>query len=48
MPRNKLDPFELRGRSATPPRVAPLRSIGIWLAVAAAIFIVLIVWAALN
>ena len=26
-----LDPFELQGKSATPPRVAPLRTIGIWL-----------------
>ena len=43
-----LDPFELRGRSATPPRVAPLRTVGIWLAVAAAILIVLVIWAALN
>jgi hypothetical protein len=30
----KLDPFELQGKSATPPQVAPLRTIGIWLAVA--------------
>ena len=43
-----LDPFELQGKSATPPRVAPLRTIGIWLAVAAAIFALLFVWAILN
>ncbi len=48
MPSNKLDPFELQGKSATPPRVAPLRTIGIWLTVAAAILIVMIVWAILN
>ncbi len=48
MPWNKLSPFELRGKSATPPRVAPLRTLGIWLGVAAAIFVVLIVWAILN
>ncbi len=48
MPWNKLSPFELQGKSATPPRVAPLRTIGIWLTVAAAILIVMIVWAILN
>jgi len=48
MPSNKLDPFELQGRSATPPRVAPLRSIAVWLGIAALIFIALIVWAALT
>ena len=48
MPSNKLDPFELQGRSATPPRVAPLWSIGMWLGIAALIFLVLIVWATLN
>ena len=48
MPSNHLDPFELQGRSATPPRVAPLRSLGIWLGVAALIFAGLIIWAALD
>jgi hypothetical protein len=45
-PWNRPSPYEFR--SATPPRAAPLRSIVLWLAVAAAIAIVLVIWSALD